>query len=62
MTRPPFHRVRVSAERDTVVQVDRCRCGAWRAHVRLDGRTVVTDWSDPCSVPSPALPHAPATR
>lgn len=36
------------------VWTETCRCGAWRAHVRLHGRLLVTDWSAPCSAPSPA--------
>lgn len=47
----------------TVLQIEHCRCGAWRARVALasgatfalgQARALYTDWSAPCSDPSPA--------
>lgn len=59
------HRVRVVEQCDETfgaetpglpvqLQLEHCRCGAWRARV-LRGTTLLhTDWSAPCSAPSRA--------
>lgn len=36
------------------VETEQCRCMAWRARVQVGTRVLVTDWSAPCSDPSPA--------
>jgi hypothetical protein len=36
------------------LETEQCRCTAWRARVQVGPRVLWTDWSAPCSAPSPA--------
>lgn len=47
---------------DIVVELQHCRCGAWRAVIEHAGRAIVSDWSDPCSRPSQAKARDEAVR